>query len=80
MLFTVVWLSNALVHLADKWDAAPDRDLVLQAADQIDALLRFDPEAKGVDFYGDRLLVVPSLHVVYRISPDDMLVEILHVW
>ncbi len=80
MPFTVVWLPAALRQLADTWNNATDRNAVTRAASQVDSLLRFDPESRGVDFYGDMLAVVPPLHVVYRIQPDDMLVEVLQVW
>ncbi len=80
MPFTVVWLPAALQQLADIWNSATDRNAVTRAASRVDAILRIDPESKGVDFYGDRLLVLPPLHIVYRVLPDDMQVEVLQVW
>ena len=46
----------------------------------IDAALLHDPELKGIEFYGDRLLVVPPLAVVYVIRQSDRNVEVLLVW
>jgi len=59
---------------------ATDRNAVRTAADQVDSILAVDPEAKGEEFYGDRLLVVGPLHVVFTVSPDDRLVQVLRVW
>jgi hypothetical protein len=80
MPFTVVWLPAALRQLAALWNASADRNALTRAADRFDRLLRFDPGTKGVDYYGDRLLVEPPLQVVFRVRPDDMLVEVLQVW
>jgi len=43
----------------------------------VDAALRLNPEVKGVDFYGDRLLVVAPLAVVFMIREEDRIVEVL---
>jgi hypothetical protein len=40
-------------------------------------MLRTDPTVKGVDFYGDRLLVVLPLAVVYVIKEQDRIVEVV---
>jgi len=80
MPFTVVWLPAALRQLADIWNNATDRNAVTRAAGRVDVILRFDPETKGVDFYGDLLLAVPPLHIVYHVLADDMQVEVLQVW
>jgi hypothetical protein len=44
---------------------------------RVDAALRLNPEIKGVDFYGDRLLVVAPLAVVFMIREEDRIVEVL---
>jgi hypothetical protein len=80
MPFTVIWQPPALVELADCWNRSTNRTAVTKAANRVDVQLRFDPDQQGIDFYGDRLLVVPPLHVIYQVKPDDMLVEILQVW
>jgi hypothetical protein len=58
---------------------APDRQAVRNAADQIDRLLRTDPERRGIPVRGKWVLVEPPLVVVYDIHPDDRLVEVLGV-
>jgi hypothetical protein len=76
MPWTVVWMPNALDNLAERWVAAEDKSLVTTAAEAIDNELRNDPENKGQDFYGDWMLEVPPLAAVYRLRPDDRIVEI----
>lgn len=80
MPFTVVWLPDALDQLADCWNRSSNRKEVTKSTSQIDRQLRFDPDAKGVDFYGDRLFAVPPLHVVFRTKLNDLVVEIVQVW
>ena len=80
MRFTVIWSQVAQNQLAELWLNAADRNAVTQASHQIDQLLAIDPDQQGDDFYGDWLLVVPPLQVVYRIVTDDMQVVIDWVW
>jgi hypothetical protein len=67
-------------QLTDLWLNSTNRNLVTRASHQIDHLLSTDPDRQGVAFYGDRLLVVPPLQVVYRIDTDDMQVVIEMIW
>jgi len=80
MPFTVVWLLDALDQLAERWMASSQRDAITAATSTIDAVLGTNPDQQGVDFYGDRLLVAPPLHAVFRVKPDDMIVEVTQVW
>jgi hypothetical protein len=80
MRYTVVWTPDAQDQLADAWLRATNPNAVTQAAYQLDQILRDDPDTKGVDFYGDRLLVAPPLQVIFLVRPDDRLVEVRHVW
>jgi len=50
---------------------------VTDAVTRIDRILRTDPSVKGLDFYGDRLLVVVPLAVVYVVKNEDRVVEIV---
>ena len=59
------------------WMATADRPRLSDAVSRIDAVLRLNPEVKGVDFYGDRLLVVAPLAVVFMIREEDRMVEVL---
>ena len=80
MRFTVIWSQAAQSQLAELWVNATDRNAVTRASHQIDQLLAIDPDQQGIDFYGDWLLVVTPLQVVYRIIPADMQVVIDRVW
>ena len=77
--YTVVWHQQALHELAEIWAAADRRQAVTDSVVRIDRALRLDPAVKGVDFYGDRLLVVVPLAVVYSVRENDRQVEILRV-
>jgi plasmid stabilization system protein ParE len=80
MRYTVVWSVAAQNELARIWLQASDRQAVTKAANRIDAILAVSPETKGEEFYRDRLIVDPPLHVVFAVSPDDRRVEVLHIW
>jgi hypothetical protein len=80
MIYTVIWAVVAQAQLAERWMNATDRNAVTRAAHLIDQELRVDPDLKGFDFYGDRSLIVPPLQVVYRIRPDDRIVEVTMVF
>ena len=81
MRYTVVWTQYALDALADAWIQASDRAAVTSASDPVDPELEVNPDSKGVDFYGDRLLVVDSfLHVIFRVEPPKLRVTVLDVW
>jgi hypothetical protein len=77
--YTVVWHQDSLNELAEIWAAAAERATVTDSVVRIDRVLRFDPAVKGVDFYGDRLLVVVPLAVVYTIREQDRVVEVVGV-
>ena len=66
-----MWRKQALDELALVWMATADRPRLSDAVRRIDATLRLNPEIKGVDFYGDRLLVVAPLAVVFMIREED---------
>ena len=80
MPFTVVWSQAALARLADIWTRSANRNAVTAAQHQIDQLLRADPDTRGVPFFGDRLLVVLPLRVIFSINLMDMMVHVHDVW
>jgi len=80
MRYTVEWLQKADDLLAKIWMAASDQQGVTDAANQIDPLLARDPSGQGTEFYGDWLMVVGPLHVVYSVDDDKRLVTVLHLW
>jgi hypothetical protein len=79
MRYTVVWHNDALNDLAKIWLSGADRQATTTAADQIDRELAVDPEKKGQPFFGDRIFVVEPLAVVYCVSPNDRLCEVVQV-
>lgn len=77
--YTVVWHEKALDELAGIWIASEQQQAVTGSVNRVDRILRSDPSIKGVDFYGDRLLVVFPLAVVYVVKGQDRVVEIVAV-
>ena len=80
MRYTVVWTDAALSELARVWMQAADPAAVRAASDEIDRQLARDPETQGVEFYGDRLLVITPLHATFAVRLDDREVVVLNVW
>lgn len=80
MRFTVTWRPSAERDATELWLAARDQQAIAQSIDRIDALLSTNPEHIGEEFYGDRLLVVPPVHVIYRVSSADRRVDVEQVW
>jgi plasmid stabilization system protein ParE len=81
MTYTVAWVPSAEQRLADIWLHAPDRDRVTRAAHDIDQRLRRDPENDGESrSNGRRILISIPLGVIFRVFPQDRLVEVLTVW
>jgi hypothetical protein len=79
MRYTVVWVPAAQNRLADLWVQALDRAAVSAASDEIDRLLRDDPDQKGQPLGRNRGLTVAPLSVLFTVSPDDRLVEVVQV-
>lgn len=78
--YTVVWLTTPEARLAHIWNTASDRQAVTEAANRIDLLLGQSPETVGESLYGDWLVTVPPLFVIYKYSEADRLVTVLDVW
>ena len=80
-MWMVVWKPSAEQHLAAIWLAAPDRNAVTAAANQIDRMLAADPENVGQVRYDTvRTLVVPPLGVEFEVVAPDRRVWVLGVW
>jgi hypothetical protein len=80
MKYTILWHRSAEAKLADLWNQGPDRQAISDAANFIDQVLAYAPETKGQEFYGDRYLIVPPLHVIFTVDPGDRKVFVLDVW
>jgi hypothetical protein len=79
MRYTVVWRETALQQLAHIWTEATDRAAVNRAVDAVDAELTDDPDQKGEDYFGDRYVLNPVMWALYRVSQDDLTVQVLQV-
>jgi hypothetical protein len=77
MPYTVTSDRTVQDELAVIWMQASDRDAVSRAANEIDRLLRLFPLTRGVAHDSFRTITVGPLTAVYRVSPDDRIVEIL---
>lgn len=80
MRYTVKWRPKAENILADIWTAAQDRQAIANAANEVDRQLERDAESKGTEFYGDLLIVVAPLHVVYKVASNKQVVTVLYLW
>jgi hypothetical protein len=79
MHFTVTYLPSEIDELARIWNQAPDRKAVTDAANEIDRLLKTSPLTVGLEEGPYRRLLVVPLEVVYRVSTEDCLVEVVQV-
>jgi hypothetical protein len=79
MRYTVTWTPVARVQLVDLWIRATDRNDVSAASDQIDFVLRDDPETKGTPFGSRYVLIADPLAALYEIDLDDCMVRVLQV-
>ncbi len=80
MRYTVTWHPSAIEELARIWLTGDDREAITAAAHAIDQALALDPQKRGEDFYGDRLLVALPLAVTFTVREDDRIVQVLQVW
>lgn len=81
MKYTVIWKPEAERRLATLWMDAANRSAVTEAANQIDEMLRRDPDDKGESRdRGRRVLTVPPLGVLFKVRPQDRIVYVLTVW
>ena len=78
--FTVTWHHQAVNDLAAAWIDSPHRHAFAKSVSTIDASLAYDPSSKGTEFYGDRLLVVLPLAVVFTVHQENRMVRVLAVW
>jgi hypothetical protein len=80
MRFTVVWKPTAVESLAALWLESSCRHQLSAAADEIDAMLRTQPNDTGeLLTMNTRIVVHLPIAVVYDVRPDDRLVEVLKV-
>jgi len=79
MKWTVIFLHSAEIDLALIYDEANNKGEVTSACHQIDKQLQNDPDKKGQDYFGDRIIQYGPLAVGYELSPDDLIVRVFQV-
>ncbi len=83
MNFSVEWVPTSVNELATLWlNGTPEvRQAINRATEEIDRILRADPEDAGESRPdGMRILHAPPLGVNYLVSPMDRKVQVLRVW
>ena len=81
MNHTVVWLPAAERDLAELWLNSDQRDAITLASQQLERLLRNDPNNEGEDRpHQRRILFEAPLGVIYRVLQADRVVIVLRVW
>ena len=80
MRYTVVWTHSARAELAELWLKSSQRKSVSFAADAIDERLAEDASAKGTEISeGLRAILAPPIRVLFAVSEQDLVVEVLCV-
>jgi mRNA-degrading endonuclease RelE of RelBE toxin-antitoxin system len=81
MKFSVLWSPYSENELARLWMQAPDRRLVSDAANKIDAALADDPHVLGESRSGMRRIIHEGpLGVIFSVNEQDRKVLVLDVW
>lgn len=81
MNYTVIYLPAAEEELAALWLDSNRRAAVTRAVHLLDEDLRKDPERVGESrSQGTRIHFSSPLAVLFRISAEDRLVRVAHVW
>jgi hypothetical protein len=78
--YTVVWVLSVEDELVELWLAANDRNDITAATHAVDQELGLDAGLKGEDLAeGLRSLNIPPLRIIFTVSEDDRLVEVVRV-
>ena len=78
--YTVVWVQSVEDELVELWLAANDRNDITAATHAVDKELGLDAGLKGEDLAeGLRSLNIPPLRIIFTVSEDDRLVEVVRV-
>jgi len=78
--YTVVWVESVQSELARIWVDVSNRSAVTAAADEIDRVLATEATAQGAAM-SERLraLFMQPLRVLFTVSDEDRMVEVLRV-
>ena len=78
--YTVVWVQSVEDELVELWLAANDRTDITTATHAVDQELGLDAGLKGEDLAeGLRSLNIPPLRIIFTVSENDRLVEVVRV-
>jgi hypothetical protein len=80
MRYTVVWRKSPLNTLMAHWSSSTNRAALTEAVERIDRLLGDDPDRHGEEYYGDRIVVVASIAVTFKIIEEDRIVEVIDLF
>ena len=80
MRYTVVWRKTPLNTLMNYWSSSIDRSALTEAVEEIDRLLGDDPDRRGEEYFGDRVVVVASIAVTFKIIEEDRTVEVVDLF
>ena len=76
--YTVSWSNECEAKLIELWLDSGDTEAITKSCNRIDALLATDPMNCGREKHeGLREMREPPLRVLYEISPDDRLVQVV---
>lgn len=81
MIYTVTWKPEAERRLAELWLAASDRQLLADAANNIERTLRQLGKRAG-DLLSEpyRVITAPPLRAVFTAQAEDHVVNVIAVW
>jgi hypothetical protein len=79
MRYTVIWTRAALSQLTALWTAAPDRQVVTDAVNELDRILRDDPDRVAIPFGRFYSYVEDPITILFEVDPGDCMVRVLYV-
>jgi hypothetical protein len=80
MKYSVVWKPFAEYQLGSIWLRVSDQQAVADASDEIERMLRRDPERFGEpDANGWRIIAVPPLVATFEVSTEDRKATVLSI-
>jgi hypothetical protein len=79
--YTVLWRTDVVNELANRWIAYHDRPALSAAADQLDVMLAADAHLKGnLLQVGQKTIANGPLAVLFRVDEGDRKVMVEGVW
>lgn len=81
MKYTVVWQKSAEADLATLWLESKGGEEIDRVSNDIDRLLKYQPESQG-ESRGEhrRVLFISEYVAMFDIYPEDRMVRVLSLW